>query len=603
MMNEGKYEQAKEVLSESFGHKEFRLNQSHIIKSILSKKDTLAIMPTGGGKSICYQIPALILEGVCLIISPLISLMEDQVKNLASSGIDACYLNSSLDSIEKEKMMKKIRDGGSKLLYISPEGIFSHSLREFLSHLNISFIAIDEAHCVSQWGHEFRNDYRRLSELKEMFSNPPVLALTATADSRTRSDICKQLQMIDAQSFISSFDRPNIKYIIEERRDEIKQVNDFINNHHKQETGIIYCLSRKKVERVANELNKMGYHSFAYHAGMSSEDRSRVQSYFNTDEGVIIVATIAFGMGIDRPDVRFVIHLDLPKSIEGYYQETGRAGRDGSISSAYMLYGLQDIIKLSQMLELTQAGEEYKRVARKKLDAVLNLSETLECRRKVLLDYFEEKVSDCGNCDTCLNPAKQIDALTDAQKMLSCIYRTNQMFGSSYVIDVLRGSKNARLLQNQHDKLSVYGIGKDKQKTYWNRIIRHLLNREYLRIKDWEYRSLALTKKSNEILKGEASFFIREQKISNQIIKKSRSSGFQLDESKQDLFNELKALRLKIAKEKEVPPYFIFGDKSLIDMCHLMPRNKDDFLMVNGVGQTKCDAYYKDFTRIITQFL
>ena len=335
---------------------------------------------------------------------------------------------------------------------------------------------------------------------------------------------------------------------------------------------------------------------------MSNEERTRVQSHFNTDEGIIIVATIAFGMGIDRPDVRFVIHLDLPKSIEGYYQETGRAGRDGNSSSAYMLYGLQDIIKLSQMLELTQAEEEYKKIARRKLDAVLNLSETLECRRKVLLSYFEEEIDDCGHCDTCLNPAKQVDALVDAQKMLSCIYRTNQMFGSSYLIDVLRGSKNARVLQNQHNKISVYGIGKERQKNYWNRIIRHLLNRQFLRIKDWEYRSLALTKKSSEILKGEVSFFIREQKISKQSVKKYQSSSSQLDDSKQDLFIGLKALRLKIAKEKEVPPYFIFGDKSLIDMCHLMPRNKDDFLMVNGVGKTKCDAYYEEFSKIIGKF-
>ncbi|MGB0454814.1 MAG: DNA helicase RecQ [Bacteriovoracaceae bacterium] len=593
----------KSILKDQFGHEQFRLNQLEIITSILEGNDTLAIMPTGGGKSICYQIPALYSDGICLVVSPLISLMHDQVTNLEVNGVKACYLNSSQSFDERKEAEALILNEEVKLVYVSPEGLLSGYLSHFFDQVDIALIAIDEAHCVSQWGHEFRKDYTRLGELKDLFPKVPLLALTATADSRTRKDIKKQLRMDDPEVFLSSFDRPNIQYSICERENEIKQLNDFIEKNHPDDTGIVYCLSRKKVEKTAQELNRLGYKAYAYHAGMSSDKREKVQKIFNTKNRIIIVATIAFGMGIDRPDVRFVAHLDLPKSIEGYYQETGRAGRDGLPSSAWMVYGLQDVIKLSQMLETTDATEAYKKVAKFKLDSMLSLCETSYCRRKFLLGYFEEELpEDCGNCDACLEPAETWDGTVDAQKILSVIYKTGEIFGSSYLIDVIRGSKNAKVIERSHDQLSVYAIGSDKSKSHWNSIIRQLLNQNYIGIRNWDYRNLYLLEKSREILKGEVTFMLRKSKESVRDTKRSKKQ-LSADHGRDNLFEELRQIRSHLAEEHQIPPYIVFSDKTLHDMCHLLPQNEDEFLMVNGVGKSKCEKYASVFLGKIQEHL
>ena len=591
------------ILKESFGYSSFRFEQLNVIRSILDGKDTLAIMPTGGGKSLCYQIPALMLDGATLIVSPLISLMHDQVMNLNESGIEACYLNSTLSPAQKAQAREKILSGTIKLIYVSPEGILSPALSEFFERVKISLIAIDEAHCVSQWGHEFRKDYTRLHELRQKFPSAPVCALTATADARTRNDIAAQLKLDSPNVFVSSFDRPNIKYLILERHDELKQLDDMIRTHHPDDTGIVYCLSRQKVERVAEALRERGYPAVPYHAGLSKEERATNQERFNREERIIVVATVAFGMGIDRPDVRFVAHLDLPKSIEGYYQETGRAGRDGKASSAWMVYGLQDVVKLSQMIETTEADESYKKIARYKLDAMLALCESANCRRQYLLGYFgQEAAEHCGNCDSCLNPPVTWDATIDAQKVLSTIYRTNQNFGAGHIIDVLRGSQNAKVVERGHDKLSVYGIGKDQPKEHWNGVLRQLLNTGYVAIKNWEYRNLALTPKCEEVLKGGKRLHFRKQEL--QLSKKPKKETREADAShgRTELFQALKSLRASLAREQSVPPYVIFSDKSLHEMCTFLPRTSDEFLMINGVGQSKQEKYGEKFLSKIREF-
>jgi ATP-dependent DNA helicase RecQ len=600
------------ILKETFGYDNFRFEQYNIINSILDGKDTLAIMPTGGGKSLCYQIPALYLDGVTLVISPLISLMHDQVMNLKEYGVEAVFLNSSQNYGDTQKAKAKILNGSVKIIYVSPEGILSGALAGFFDKINVSLIAIDEAHCVSQWGHEFRKDYTRLGELKERFPDVPVIALTATADAKTRIDITNQLHMKQPAIFVSSFDRPNIKYMILERSDEIKQLDEFIKTHHPDDTGIVYCLSRDKVERVSTALNKLGYKAVPYHAGLSQNERAMNQELFNIEEKIIVVATIAFGMGIDRPDVRFVAHLDLPKSIESYYQETGRAGRDGKASTAWMIYGLQDIVKLSQMLETTDADENYKKVARFKLDCMLALCEAAACRRSYLLRYFGEIGADtCGYCDSCIEPPTLWDATVDAQKMLSTIYRTNQSFGAGHIIDVIRGSKNQKISDRNHHTLSVYGIGKDRPKEHWNSVLRQLLNLNYIHIKNWEYRSLALTNKAQEILTGKIKLELRKQdesvawaKTAAKQDKKrvvSKSSG--AAHGQNELFDALKDLRNRLAKEKNLPSYIVFNDKSLHDMCALRPRNASEFLMVHGVGQNKLENYGTVFIDTINKFL
>lgn len=592
------------ILKETFGYTTFRFEQHKIINAVLDGKDTLAIMPTGGGKSLCYQIPALYLDGVTLVVSPLISLMQDQVMNLMEVGVKAVFLNSSLSYQDAQKTKEKIKKGKVKIVYVSPEGILSGHLTDFFKEVEISLIAIDEAHCVSQWGHEFRKDYTRLGELKDLFPDVPLIALTATADAKTRTDISEQLRMKTPEVFISSFDRPNINYMIQDREDELKQLDKFIKTYHANDTGIVYCLSRDKVERVAAALKKIGHPAVPYHAGLSKEERTQNQERFNVDERIIVVATIAFGMGIDRPDVRFVAHLDLPKSIESYYQETGRAGRDGLPSTAWMIYGLQDVVKLSQMLATTMADESYKKVARHKLDCMLALCEAASCRRQFLLAYFGETGKEnCNYCDTCLSPPVVWDATVDAQKIMSAIYRTEQIYGAGHVIDVIRGSKSAKVLERKHDELSVFGIGKDRPKEHWDIILRQLMNLNFVTIRDWEYRSLCLNKKSLEILKGGQKLELRKQKmVIKNSDKKETSRTREVKHNHHDLFSALRDLRNNLAKEKKLPSYIIFNDKSLHDMCRLLPRNGDEFLMVHGVGQNKLEYYGDLFLKVIQEF-
>lgn len=594
------------ILKKTFGYDSFRLRQKEIIDSVLDGRDTLAIMPTGGGKSLCYQVPALYCEGVTLVISPLISLMQDQVMNLEEYDVPAVYLNSAQSFNEFLATKDCIRAGEIKMIYLSPEGVLSPAMLSFLGELEISLIAIDEAHCVSQWGHEFRRDYTRLGELKEYFKDIPTLALTATADERTRADIARQLRLDDPALFLSSFDRPNIRYMILERKDELAQLEEFIRTNHQDETGIVYCLSRAKVERVANELQNRGLPALPYHAGMPPAERQRVSERFNKESHLIVVATIAFGMGIDRPDVRFVAHLDLPKSIESYYQETGRAGRDGLPSNTWMMYGLQDVVKLSQMLENTEASEAYKKVARGKLDSMLGLCESVKCRRQYLLGYFGENLNEpCGNCDSCLEPPTLWDATVDAQKLLSTIYRTGQTFGPTHVIDVLRGSKSNKVTEKGHQDLSVYGIGKDRPKDHWNSILRQLLSLDYVFIKNWDYRSLALTEKARDILTNKVKLELRRREVitSEKFAREKKSTDISEMHQHPELFERLRALRAEIAKEKSVPPYVVFSDKSLHDMCALLPRTDDEFLLVHGVGQSKLQNYGREFLGEIRSFV
>ena len=593
------------ILKSTFGYESFRLEQENIINATIEGNDTLAIMPTGGGKSICYQLPALHLEGTALVVSPLISLMQDQVNSLQQNGIAAAFLNSSLDMGERREIEKQLKDGELKLLYVAPEAIVSGSLMYLIKTVKISLIAIDEAHCVSQWGHEFRPDYTQLNILKEHFPESPILALTATADARTRKDISDQLGLDNPRTFISSFDRPNINYSIFERESEIQQLHKFITKSHPEDTGIVYCLSRNKVEKTCKDLVKLGHNAIPYHAGLTPKIRKKNQERFDYQDNLIVVATIAFGMGIDRPDVRFVAHLDLPKSIEAYYQETGRAGRDGKPANAWMVYGLSDVVKLSRMIETTEASESYKKVSRHKLNLMLGLCETVACRRQNLLSYFGEELPEpCGNCDACQNPPELWDGSVEAQKFMSAIYRTEQRFGAGYLIDILRGSAIEKILDRGHDKLSVYGIGRELSKNDWNHIVRQLLSQGYICIQDWEYRTLALTDKSWPILKGEEKISLRKLRAEKLGNSKSSSGKRKLSaevesHGRSDLFEALRSLRKDLASELKIPPYMVFGDKSLHDMCQLLPREPSEFLSVHGVGQSKMEKFGDKFLEVI----
>lgn len=588
------------ILKETFGYKDFRLSQKEIIDAAMSGQDVLGIMPTGGGKSLCYQVPALALPGLTVVVSPLISLMQDQVLTLKDLGVAAEYLNSSLPMAQRRDIEEKLVNNQLKILYVAPEGLLNSSFLNTLKNINISLVAIDEAHCVSQWGHEFRPQYTKLPELRQHINSCSWMALTATADKKTQQDICKQLELKKPKLFVSGFDRPNIKYMIYDKKNEIKQLDEFIKNNHENQTGIVYCLSRKKVERITDQLQGLGYNAVSYHAGLPAKLRAENQHRFTYEENIIVVATIAFGMGIDRPDVRFVAHLDMPKSIESYYQETGRAGRDGAPADAWMVYGLSDIVRLASMLEMTEASEAYKKIARQKLDAMLGLCETLKCRRQVLLEYFNETYPEpCGYCDVCTEPQETWDATEDVQKLLSTIYRTGQRFGPTHIIDVLRGSKNEKLTSLGHDSLSVHGIGKEYSKSQWNAILRQVLVKGLIRIKDWEFNILSLTEDCRPVLTGKTKVYLKPFKKNQKIIKKQKKT-FDSDID-QELFEKLRVLRKSLADENKVPPYIIFNDKTLQDMCYIKPENKDQMLLVHGVGESKWEKYGKVFLKEIHQ--
>ena len=598
----------EQVLHEVFGYESFRPLQGDIVQEVVGGGDALVLMPTGGGKSLCYQVPALVRPGTAVVISPLIALMQDQVAALKQLGVKAAFLNSTMDFEQARATEYALMTGELDLLYCAPERLIQPRTIELLHNASLSLFAIDEAHCVSQWGHDFRSDYLQLSMLAEEFPGIPRIALTATADERTRKEIAERLSLTQARHFISGFDRPNIQYRITPKTNANKQLLDFIKAEHESDCGIVYCLSRNKVDATARLLASKGYLALPYHAGLTAEERARNQERFLREDGVIIVATIAFGMGIDKPDVRFVAHLDLPKSLEAYYQETGRAGRDGKPSTAWMVYGLQDVIKLRQMLEASLGNDQFKRVERQKLDAMLGLCEVTQCRRQVLLRYFGDTLEQpCGNCDTCLNPPETWDGTVAVQKALSCVYRTGQRFGVNYVIDVLRGSENERILQSGHQAISTYGIGQDLSATEWKSVFRQLVANGYLRADPEGYGALQLTERCRPLLKGEQPIQLRKDPVhkkgSGSKSSGSRASGQDIRDQITDHagWDALRACRKELADKQGVPPYVIFHDTTLFEMLQRRPGSIEELGEISGVGAAKLEKYGETFLQAIAE--
>lgn len=595
--------QARDILNVIFGYDDFRGEQDKIISSLIAGQDALVLMPTGGGKSLCYQIPAMIREGVGVIVSPLIALMQDQVDALNQLGVQAAFINSTLTTQEQRDVEVAMQNGQIDLVYVSPERLLSERMLRLMDSCQLSLFAIDEAHCVSQWGHDFRKEYQQLSALHQRYPSVPRIALTATADQRTRQEIRSQLQLHDANLFLSSFDRPNIQYRLSEGQNSRDQLWRFIQANYAEDAGIIYCLSRKKVEATAEWLSGKGRVALPYHAGLSDKVRAENQARFLREEGVVIVATIAFGMGIDKPDVRFVAHLSLPKSVEAYYQETGRAGRDGQSSTAWMAYGLQDVITLRQMMEGSDADEQFKRIQFHKLDAMLGLCETSGCRRQVLLEYFDEELSEpCGNCDNCLEPPETWDATEASRMALSAVYRTGQRFGVNYLIDVLCGKEDDRIVKNGHNTLSVFGIGTQITGPDWRTLYRQLIASAHLSVDVEGYGALQLQEKCRPVLRGEAELQFR--KVTTQE-KKTKSSGSKKKQEvrkiDEPLFEALREVRLRLAQEQGVPPYVIFHDSTLVDMASSRPANDESFRFISGVGEKKLERYGKDFLVVIKE--
>ncbi|HEC16655.1 MAG TPA: DNA helicase RecQ [Sedimenticola sp.] len=588
---------AQEILENTFGYSEFRHNQAGIIQTLVQGGDVFTLMPTGGGKSLCYQIPALIRDGVGVVVSPLIALMQDQVDALRQLGIRAAFLNSTLDRCSQQQVEQTLLEGGLDLIYIAPERLLTERMLGLLGQARVALFAIDEAHCVSQWGHDFRKEYQQLSILHERYPEVPRIALTATADQRTRAEIIEQLRLQQAAVFINSFDRPNIHYAISEGQNAREQLWRFLQREHPRDAGIVYCLSRKKTESVAAWLSAKGREALPYHAGMPDGMRREHQQRFLREQGLIIVATIAFGMGIDKPDVRFVAHLNLPKSIEAYYQETGRAGRDGEPADAWMAYGLQDVIMLRQMVQGGDADEQFKRVAHHKLEAMLGLCELTGCRRQALLAYFGETLSEpCGNCDNCVRPPETWDGSVSAQKALSAVYRTGQRFGVNYVIDVLTGKDDQRIRHNRHDQISTYGIGGEHKGAEWRGIFRQLIAQGYLSVDDEGYGALRLTEKCRPVLRGEAGLELRKatrpEKIKKEKAERKQQALRSVDEP---LFEALRALRLELAREQGVPPYVIFHDSTLMEMARTRPATRETMRYISGVGEQKLKHYGQRF--------
>lgn len=592
---------ALNYLQNTFGYSDFRLQQGEIVQTLINADDAVVLMPTGGGKSLCYQIPSLVRNGTGIIISPLIALMHDQVMALRQLGINAAYLNSTLDANTARQTEADLINGKLDMLYVAPERLTTNGFLSLLRRTTISLFAIDEAHCVSQWGHDFRPDYIQLSLLHEHFPDVPRIALTATADEKTRAEIKHRLALENAREFISSFDRPNICYRISEAQGNARNaLLRFIQNEHENDSGIVYCLSRKKVDAVATWLTEKGFTALPYHAGLSAEIRQINQQRFLSEDAVIIVATIAFGMGIDKPDVRFVAHLNLPKSMEAYYQETGRAGRDGLPATAWMVFGLQDVITLKQMMATSTAEEKYKRVEHHKLETMLGFTDITSCRRQSLLRYFDENLDDpCGNCDNCLTPVETWDASVAAQKALSCVHRTGQRFGVNYLVDVLTGKDDDRIRQFGHDSLSVFGIGKELDSKHWRNIFRQLISRNLLSVDLEGHGSLHLTEQCRAILRGEQTLLLR--KINNPVktTRKGRKSFDSSNASDNLLWEALRLCRKNLADENDVPPFVIFHDATLSEMMERQPGNHEQLLLINGVGESKLKKYGDIFLKVI----
>ena len=592
---------ALSVLKSVFGYQSFRKGQEEVINAALNGQDTLVVMATGNGKSLCYQIPALCFEGLTLVISPLISLMKDQVDQLQANGIEADFLNSSQTLEQQQKVQNKLISGQLKLLYVSPEKVMTNSFFQLISYSKVSFIAIDEAHCISQWGHDFRPEYTQLGGLKASFPHAPIMALTATADYATRQDILTHLNLENPHRYIGSFDRPNIRYTLEEKYKPMEQLTRFVLAQ-KGKSGIIYCNSRNKVERIAESLRNKGVSAAAYHAGMETELRERVQQDFQRDNVQVVVATIAFGMGINKSNVRFVAHFDLPRSIESYYQETGRAGRDDLPAEAVLFYEPADYAWLQKIL-LEKLETPQRQIEQHKLEAIGEFAESQTCRRLVLLNYFgEHRQTPCNNCDICLDPPKKYDGLVDAQKVMSTIYRVGQCFGAHYVIAVLRGMHNQKIIERQHDKLSVYGIGKDKSKEHWQSVIRQLIHLGFVQQVISELNpTLQLTEGAKAILKGEEPLELampRISAISKIAHNPQRQSVANYDK---DLFARLRFLRKQIADKENIPPYIVFNDATLQEMAQYMPTSNIEMLQINGVGSIKLERFGQPFMALIQE--
>ncbi|MCB1506788.1 MAG: DNA helicase RecQ [Hyphomicrobiaceae bacterium] len=589
---------AQHVLEETFGYKSFRSEQADIVATVIGGGDALVLMPTGGGKSLCYQIPALVRPGVGVVVSPLIALMQDQVAALEAAGVSAAFLNSSQTLAEMQDVEARLARGQLKLLYVAPERLVQERTIERLSRADIALFAIDEAHCVSQWGHDFRPEYRQLKILAERFQNVPRIALTATADERTRDEIISELSLEHARRFVASFDRPNIRYTIAEMgsisaRERLWQ---FIESEHAGDAGIVYCLSRRGVDETARWLTSKGRRALAYHAGLDADTRRTAQKAFLEEDGLIVVATIAFGMGIDKPDVRFVAHLNLPKSIESYYQETGRAGRDGDPANAWMAYGLQDIIQQRQWIAQSDGTDTFKQVQRQKLDALIGLAEMAGCRRQALLAYFgERRAEPCGNCDNCLSPPATTDGTEAARKALSAVYRTGQSFGVGYVVDVLTGKTNERIVRNSHDRLTVFGIGADMDATQWRGLFRQLTAAGHLTGDDEGHGTLQLTETARPLLRGEITFAMRLPPKAQPKERKSRRQGKTtqtgLNAADQVLYDSLRVLRTELATKAGVPPYVICHDRTLVELASRRPQTEAQLHDISGLGNAKIARY------------
>jgi ATP-dependent DNA helicase RecQ len=590
------------ILRDYYGYDAFRGQQEAVINHVVDGGNAFVLMPTGAGKSLCYQIPALCRDGVAIVVSPLIALMQDQINALEQMNIKAAAINSTMSFEEVSAVRQQVRKGEIDLLYVAPERLMMPDFLSFLDKCNIALFAIDEAHCVSEWGHDFRPDYAALSMLAERFPNVPRVALTATADAQTRTDIVHRLALDDGRSFIGGFDRPNIKYSIALRNSPRNQVLRFIKEKHPDDCGIIYCISRKNVEDMAAWLNEQGIEALPYHAGLPTEVRAQNQQAFLQGERVIMVATIAFGMGIDKPDVRFVVHMNTPKNIEAYYQETGRAGRDGRPSNALMLYGLEDAAQQRQWIEASTAPMEQKRIQHQKLGALFGLCETAKCRRQVLLNYFDDNCDPCGNCDTCEQPPETFDASIPAQKAISCVYRTGERFGIAYLIDVLLGTENDRITQFGHDQIPTFGIGQDLTKPEWQNVFRQLIASNLLCLNPEGHGGFMITRAGRAFIKEKPALPMRHYVKPLRAKRTSRNNAAasaSLNTEDQTLLNTLRSVRSELAKTNKVPAYVIFHDRTLVELAQAKPTNLDAMLEINGIGKSKLDRYGQVFLDVI----
>ena len=597
-------ERPEKVLREVFGYDRFRHHQKEIIDTVIAGGDCLVLMPTGGGKSLCYQVPALVMDGTAVVVSPLIALMQDQVAALRQFGIDAGYLNSTQDYEQRRDTLRRLSAGGLRLLYLSPERLLMPETLDLLQRHRISLFAIDEAHCVSQWGHDFRKEYRQLDCLPECFPDIPRIALTATADRRVRGEIVEHLHLQRARRFLHSFDRPNICYRVVDARNGREELWRFLQTQHPGDAGIVYCLSRKRTEEVARWLTEKGRVALPYHAGMPDAERAENQHRFLHEEGVIVVATIAFGMGIDKPDVRFVAHLNLPKNLEAYYQETGRAGRDGLPASAWMSYSLGDVMTLGNFVENSDAAGSHKQVMQHKLRTLLGWCEITTCRRRALLGYFDEDMeSDCGNCDNCLWPPEVVDSTQNARLALSCVYRTGQRFGVGYLIGVLRGKDDERMQRNGHDRLELFGTGTELDERQWRNLFRQLIATGMLTMDDAGHGSLLLSEACRPLLREEARFMQRvQQKPTRGKSRAGRKAPAALGEGDHALFEALRGLRADLARDQNVPPYVIFHDATLAELATQRPMDVDSLVEIGGIGAGKQERYGQAVVDLIRGF-